>query len=35
MEWQKAKENFEKCLDRDPNYIKAIGKKGDCHFALK
>ena len=35
MEWQRAKENFEICLKKDPTYIKAYPKKGDCHFAMK
>ena len=35
MEWQRAKENFETCLKKDPNFIKVYGKKGDCHYAMK
>lgn len=35
MEWQRAKENFDIALKKDPAYIKAYPKKGDCHFAMK
>lgn len=35
MEWNRAKENFEIALKKDPNYIKAYPKKGDCHYAMK
>jgi Tfp pilus assembly protein PilF len=35
MEWPRAKDNFEIALKKDPSYIKAYPKKGDCHFALK
>lgn len=35
MEWQRAKENFEIALKKDPKYIKAYPKKGDCHYSLK
>ena len=35
MEWQRAKENFDICLKKDPTYIKAYPKKGDCHYSVK
>ena len=35
MEWPRAKESFEIALKKDPNYIKAYPKKGDCHYAMK
>ena len=35
MEWNSAKNNFEICLKKDPTYIKAYGKKGDCHYSMK
>lgn len=35
MEFQRAKENYELALKKDPNFLKAYHKKGDCHFFLK
>jgi stress-induced-phosphoprotein 1 len=35
MEWNRAKENFDIAIKKDPNFIKAYPKKGDCHFAMK
>lgn len=35
MEFQRAKENYETALKKDPNFQKAYHKKGDCHFFLK
>ena len=35
MEFARARDQFETALKKDPNYIKAYPKKGDCHFALK
>lgn len=35
MEFQRAKENYDLALKKDPNFIKAYHKKGDCHFFLK
>lgn len=35
MEFQRAKENFEISLKKDPTYVKAYPKKGDCHYFLK
>lgn len=35
MEWQRGKENFEMCLKKDPHFVKAYGKKGDCHYVMK
>jgi stress-induced-phosphoprotein 1 len=27
--------DYDKCLELDPNYNKAYGKKADCHFMMK
>ena len=35
MEFQRAKENYETALKKDPNFAKAYHKKGDCHYFLK
>jgi stress-induced-phosphoprotein 1 len=35
MEWNRAKESFDIAIKKDPSYIKAYPKKGDCHFAMK
>ena len=35
MEFQRAKENYEIALKKDPNFVKAYHKKGDCHFFMK
>jgi stress-induced-phosphoprotein 1 len=35
MEFPRARDCFEKALAKDSKYIKAIAKKGDCHFYLK
>ena len=35
MEFPRARDCFEKALAKDSKYIKAIAKKGDCHFFLK
>lgn len=35
MEFPRARDCFEKALQKDVNYIKAYAKKGDCHFFLK
>lgn len=35
MDFQRAKENYEIALKKDPNFQKAYHKKGDCHFFLK
>jgi stress-induced-phosphoprotein 1 len=35
MEFQRAKENYEMAIKKDPNFVKAYPKKGDCHFFLK
>lgn len=35
MEFPRARDCFEKALTKDPNFIKAYPKKGDCHFFLK
>jgi stress-induced-phosphoprotein 1 len=35
MEFQRAKENYEIALKKDPDFQKAYHKKGDCHFFLK
>lgn len=35
MEFPRARDCFEKALSKDPHYIKAYAKKGDCHFFLK
>lgn len=30
MEWVKAVEDFDKCLELEPTYTKALLKKADC-----
>lgn len=35
MEFQRAKENYEIALKKDPKFAKAYHKKGDCHYFLK
>jgi hypothetical protein len=35
MEFQRAKEQFDLALQKDPNYVKAYPKKADCHFIMK
>jgi stress-induced-phosphoprotein 1 len=35
MEFQRAKEHYEIALKKDPNFLKAYHKKGDCHYFLK
>ena len=35
MEFGRAKENYEIALKKDPSFIKAYHKKGDCHFMMK
>ncbi len=34
-EWGQAVAQFDKALDKDPNYVKAYPKKGDCEFSMK
>lgn len=35
MEFARARDEFEKALNLDANYVRALTKKGDCHFFLK
>lgn len=35
MEFGRAVSDFDKCITIDPNFIKAYGKKGDAHMAMK
>lgn len=35
MDFQRAKENYDTALMKDPTFQKAYHKKGDCHFFLK
>lgn len=35
MEWVKAVEDFEKCIELDDKYLKAYIKKGDCQSFMK
>lgn len=35
MDFQRAKDNYEKALEKDPDFQKAYHKKGDCHYFLK
>ena len=35
MEFQRAKESYDKAIKKDPEMVKAYGKKGDCHYAMK
>lgn len=35
MEFVRARDVLDKALSIDPNYVKAWGKKGDCHYYLK
>ena len=35
MEFQRAKESYDTVLKKDPEFLKAYHKKGDCHFFLK
>jgi stress-induced-phosphoprotein 1 len=35
IDFARARDCFEKAISKDPNYVKAYPKKGDCHFFLK
>lgn len=35
MDWHKAVEDFDKCIELDENYTKAYIKKGDCLSFMK
>lgn len=35
MEFQRAKDSYDTVLKKDPQFLKAYHKKGDCHFFLK
>lgn len=35
MEFPSGLKDLDKCLEIDPNYIKAYIKKGQCHTAMK
>ena len=35
MEFPHGLKDINKCIELDPNYVKAYPKKGNCHFAMK